>query len=65
VLGQRSAPAAVVYLGDDGTDEMAFSVLSDQITVRVGRDSGTRARYLVRNPKDALRFLARVEKELP
>jgi trehalose 6-phosphate phosphatase len=65
VLRQRSAPAAVVYLGDDGTDEMAFSVLSDQITVRVGRDSGTRARYLVRNPKDALRFLARVEKELP
>jgi trehalose 6-phosphate phosphatase len=64
VLASLSGRVAAVYIGDDGTDEMAFSLLSNQITVRVGCGSGTRARYFVRTPKDALRFLARVEKEL-
>jgi trehalose 6-phosphate phosphatase len=65
VLSQLPVGATVVYIGDDSTDEMAFAVLPDQITVRVGRAPATSARYLLRDPADVLRFLARLEKELP
>ena len=64
VLGELPAGAPVVYIGDDGTDEVAFAVLQNQITIRVGREHGTRARYYVRTPADVLRFLARLEGEL-
>ena len=42
-LPRRHQPA--IYIGDDGTDELAFKVLEDQITVRVGdhRATGERA----------------------
>jgi trehalose-phosphatase len=53
-----------IYMGDDGTDELAFEALEGQITVRVGDQRGTRARYYVRTPSDVVRFLARLEKEL-
>lgn len=65
VLGRLPAGATVVYVGDDGTDELAFAVLPNQITVKVGRAADTRARYFVRAPADVLRFLTRLEKELP
>jgi trehalose 6-phosphate phosphatase len=65
VLGELAAGTAAVYIGDDGTDEPAFAVLANGITVRVGHGANTRARYCVRTPADVLRFLARVEKELP
>jgi trehalose 6-phosphate phosphatase len=65
VLGELPAETAAVYIGDDGTDEVAFAVLLNEITVRVGRESSTRARYYVRTPADVLRLLARMEKELP
>jgi trehalose 6-phosphate phosphatase len=65
VVGQLSADTAVVYIGNDGTDEVAFAELPDQITVRVGRAPGSRARYSVRTPAEVLRLLARMEKELP
>ncbi len=53
-----------IYVGDDGTDELAFKVLEGQITVRVGGPRATHARYYVRTPADVFRFLARLEKEL-
>jgi len=53
-----------IYVGDDPTDELAFEVLEDQITVRVGDHRATRARYYVRTPSDVIRFLARLETEL-
>jgi trehalose 6-phosphate phosphatase len=53
-----------VYLGDDETDETAFAVLTDQITIRVGHTSNTHARYWLRAPTDVLRFLAQGEREL-
>lgn len=65
VLGERRSATAVVYIGNDGTDEVAFAALPDQITVRVGREPHTRARYFVRTPAEVLRLLARMEKELP
>jgi trehalose 6-phosphate phosphatase len=64
LLGQQRPNTAVVYVGNDGTDEVAFAELPDQITVRVGPEPHTRARYSVRSPAEVLRLLARMEKEL-
>jgi trehalose 6-phosphate phosphatase len=65
VLGAHRATTAVVYIGNDGTDEVAFAALPHDITIRVGRDPETQARYFVRTPAEVLRLLARMEKELP
>jgi trehalose 6-phosphate phosphatase len=54
----------VVCFGDDETDEEAFRVLPNQITVRVGRAHTTRANFCVRSPGEVLRFLVLLEKEL-
>jgi trehalose 6-phosphate phosphatase len=53
-----------IYIGDDGTDELAFKALPGQITIRVGHYRATHARYYLRTPSDVVRFLARLEKEL-
>lgn len=53
-----------IYIGDDGTDELAFKALAGQTTVRVGHDRATHARYYVRTPSDVVRFLSRLEREL-
>jgi trehalose 6-phosphate phosphatase len=65
VLGAHRLATAVVYIGNDGTDEVAFAALPDDITIRVGREPQTHARYFVRTPAEVLRLLARMEKELP
>jgi trehalose 6-phosphate phosphatase len=65
VLGCVRPDTAVVYVGNDGTDEVAFAELPDGITVRVGTERRTYARYSVRSPAEVLRLLARMEKELP
>ena len=65
VLGAHRPATAVVYIGNDGTDEVAFAALPDDITIRVGREPQTHARYFVRTPAEVLRLLARMEKELP
>jgi trehalose 6-phosphate phosphatase len=65
VLGASRAGSAVVYIGNDGTDEVVFAALPDAITVRVGREPDTHARYFVRTPAEVLRLLARMERELP
>jgi trehalose 6-phosphate phosphatase len=65
VLGANRSDAAVVYIGNDGTDEIAFAALKDAITVRVGREPDTHARYFVRTPAEVVRLLARIERELP
>lgn len=54
---------AAIYIGDDKTDEGAFSVLRNQIAIRVGTAGGTRARYFLPAPPDVLRFLGRLERE--
>jgi trehalose 6-phosphate phosphatase len=65
LLGENRSDCAVVYVGNDGTDEVAFAALPDAITVRVGREPETHARYFVRTPAEVLRLLARMERELP
>jgi len=54
-----------IYAGDDSTDESAFAALPDHITIHVGPRHGSRAQFELRNPAEVLRFLSRVEKELP
>jgi trehalose 6-phosphate phosphatase len=53
-----------VYIGDDLTDESAFSVLPDGLTIRVGRCSLTRAQFQLAGPGDVRRFLEKLEVEL-
>ncbi len=53
-----------IYMGDDGTDELAFEALEGHITVRVGDHRSTRAHYYLRTPSDVVHFLARLEGEL-
>jgi trehalose 6-phosphate phosphatase len=53
-----------VYIGDDLTDESAFSVLPDGLTIRVGRCSLTRAQFQLSDPGDVRRFLEKLEAEL-
>jgi trehalose 6-phosphate phosphatase len=65
VLGAHRPATAVVYIGNDGTDEVAFAALPDDITIRVGREPLTQARYFVRTPAEVVRLLARMEEELP
>ena len=64
ILNDLPPGTPAIYIGDDGTDELAFKVLKDQITVRVGEHRATHARYYVRTPSDVIRFLARLETEL-
>jgi len=46
-----------VYLGDDTTDEDAFGVLPDAITVKVGDPAATRAKYQLPDPDAVREFL--------
>lgn len=53
-----------VYIGDDRTDERAFAVLRDGLTIRVGRHALTKAQFQLRDPGDVRRFLEKLEVEL-
>ncbi|MDH7500362.1 MAG: trehalose-phosphatase, partial [candidate division NC10 bacterium] len=58
VRGKEGKPPFCVYLGDDRTDEDAFAALGDAgITIRVGSEQSTAARYTVRNIKEVQQFL--------
>jgi len=57
-----------VYLGDDTSDEDAFCMLPDAVTVRVGRAGATCARHQLPDPsavREFLRWLAIQELERP
>ena len=41
----------VIYAGDDTTDEDVFSVLKSDITIRVGRNKNSQAKYYIKNHK--------------
>jgi trehalose-phosphatase len=57
-------PFLPIYVGDDLTDEPAFNVLRQGITVRVGPVSRTKARFRLKNPEEVRAFLERLEEEL-
>ena len=46
-----------IYLGDDTSDEAAFSVLQDSVTIRVGPARATCARYHLPDPAAVHEFL--------
>lgn len=59
-----SPRAALAYIGDDEPDEPAFAVLDGHVTIHVGQNENTHARFYLRNPGEVLRFLDLLEKEL-
>lgn len=50
-----------IYLGDDNSDEDAFAVLRDAVTVRVGHPSASSATYGVPGPEEVHQFLRWLE----
>ena len=55
------ADTMTFYLGDDTTDEDAFTTLTDAITIKVGANSDTAARYRLIDPDEVQHFLAWVD----
>lgn len=52
-------PAAALYMGDDTTDEDAFPVLGPKgLSLHVGNNPDTTARFRLRDPDDTEEFLA-------
>ncbi len=60
-LAQFPDSVLPVYVGDDTADESAFAVLRHGLTVRVGTNQTTRARFRLRNPKEVVGFLRQLE----
>ncbi|MDD5496161.1 MAG: trehalose-phosphatase, partial [Candidatus Omnitrophica bacterium] len=53
-----------IYIGDDVTDEDAFVALGNRaLTIMVGANGYSHARYYVRDPKETKDFLNRILKE--
>jgi trehalose 6-phosphate phosphatase len=48
---------ALIYIGDDTTDEDAFRALADGVTIRVGFTEGTAARYYAESQSEVGAFL--------
>jgi trehalose 6-phosphate phosphatase len=55
--GNTSGEIAVCYVGDDTTDEQVFRRLPGAITVRVGKDCPTGARFRIRDTPQVSGFL--------
>jgi trehalose 6-phosphate phosphatase len=51
------APALAIYIGDDTTDEDAFAVLHDGVTIKVGEAGHTEAQFLVPDVLAVRQFL--------
>jgi trehalose-phosphatase len=64
VLKEIKQPALAVYAGDDTTDEEAFRVLPNGLTVRVGTPRRTHAQYVLRNVDEVCQFLEKLEAEI-
>lgn len=47
----------VIYIGDDATDEDAFKVLRQDITIKVGKNNNSLAKYFLKNPNQVASFL--------
>jgi len=46
-----------IYIGDDVTDEDAFNAMPDGVTIRVGGEPQTAARYQLVSPAEVRKFL--------
>ncbi|HET7100564.1 MAG TPA: trehalose-phosphatase [Terriglobia bacterium] len=54
----------VIYAGDDTTDETAFALLRNGVTIRVGKFRETKANFFLRSPGEVLMFLEKLEESL-
>ncbi|OGW85006.1 MAG: trehalose-phosphatase [Omnitrophica bacterium RIFCSPLOWO2_01_FULL_45_10] len=60
-FASRGNPVLPVYIGDDATDEDAFSALRKRsLTVFVGKPKKSKAKYYLKGHKDVLKFLKMV-----
>lgn len=64
LLRQIPGRKLVIYAGDDTTDETAFALLRNAITIRVGKFRKTKAKFFLRNPAEVVTFLEMVEEAL-
>ena len=64
LLSQEPPGTLPIFVGDDLTDERAFAVLPRGLTVRVGKNLRTRARFLLRDPEEVKVFLRKLEVEI-
>lgn len=62
IAAASPAGTLAVYVGDDTTDEAAFAALRRGLTIHVGYNSHTRARYRVDDPSEVRIFLERLGK---
>jgi len=64
LLQQVPGRKLAVYAGDDTTDETAFAMLRNGVTIRVGKFQETKAKFFLRNPAEVLMFLEKLEETL-
>ena len=64
VLRRLGGSPLVIYVGDDGTDELAFAALPRGLTICVAPGRDTRAKFAVRSTTEVRRFLRMLLKEL-
>jgi trehalose 6-phosphate phosphatase len=64
VLSTMPAGTLSIFVGDDTTDESAFGVLRHGLTIRVGKNHLTQARFVLRNSEEVRVFLLKLEAEL-
>jgi trehalose-phosphatase len=64
ILNKLNGRPLPIYVGDDTTDEAAFSALPRGITVRVGAPRRTQARYHLCDSDEVRQFLEKLEGEI-
>jgi trehalose-phosphatase len=61
ILKLKEKKYICVYIGDDRTDENAFKVLNkNEITIHVGTNKRTQAKYYLRSTKEVYKFLEEI-----
>ncbi|HEX5484003.1 MAG TPA: trehalose-phosphatase [Terriglobia bacterium] len=63
LASSRGSGTLAIYAGDDTTDESAFAALRKGLTIHVGENRDTQARYRLRDPEEVHAFLDRVSKD--
>lgn len=64
LLHQIPGRKLVIYAGDDTTDETAFALLGNGVTIRVGKFRETQANFFLRGPAEVLMFLEKLEETI-